>query len=433
MLGLILTKTVGNPISTMTSKLIENANDIERVSSEINEDTKKQTDVVQSAMKELEEMIIGVIQGEISMNVDRQSEIARTFAKFLKNFVERTSTEVAMGMMSISQQSLDARQSIEAFVEELGNVGDNIRSQEMAINQMVEALKSIVSANEEIKFKAQSSNEAADQATTMAISGQERIGHIAKQLDKVRESSEGVKDITDSLATITESIKILALNMSLKVEDIRDDTGKSYGFEAMSAKVQQLAEEVEGLLARSRDMLIPTINAIEKVSGNAGDTKEMIAGLVETIKTADEESRGIAERIIKQASDIDKVEAESENLRMLAKKTTAAIEAQGGLVKDVDEMLKDSEGLIETVNGQTNESVEGARKVTQMMKELRQTVTSIENGTGKLTEKSEELSGMFNAIQEMANKNRAESERLQGINRSVNEVTQGLSSVVKGT
>jgi len=430
--AIILSKVVGAPVSIETERLNKDSREIEQVFGDISEGTKKQTDVVQAATSELEEMIINIIQGKISISVDKQSEIARVFAEFLKNFVERTTVEIAMGMMSISQQSGDARKRIEDFVREVENLEANIRAQEAAISGMVDALKSIAEANKEVKGKARTSTEAADKAALQAYSGQERIGIISEQLQEIRTSSVGVKEITDSLAKITESIKILALNMSLKVEDIKDDTGKTYGFEAMSAKVQKLAEDVEGLLENSKNMLIPTIHGIEKVSIDAAQARELIEEVVRSIKMADDQSKAIAAQIDKQASSVERVEEEALNLRSLAHKTTLAVEAQGALTRDVDTILKDSETLIESVNVQTQDASEGARKVNQMMGQLKQTMTSIESGTGELAEKSSQISDMFDSIRNLAVKNMNGAERLEGITVSIRQVSTKLSKVVKG-
>jgi len=284
-----ITNPIVRSFTAISEDLSHKSVDIEGVTKEIHDGVETQTGIVKTATKDLEYMILNIIQGSITMSVEKQTEIARAFGEFLKHFVERTSAEIAMGMMSVSQQSLEAREGVEKFVSELASVEGNIKKQETAIEEMVEALKSIVSANEEIKLKAHSSTAAADKATSRAFSGQERIGMISEQLQEIGKASEGIRDVTNSLATITESIKILALNMSLKVEDIKDDTGKSYGFEAMSAKVQQLAEEVEGLLARSREMIIPTIEGIARVSGDANQANEMIAEVTSAIKAADDE------------------------------------------------------------------------------------------------------------------------------------------------
>lgn len=431
-LGLILSKAVATPVSRETERLIIGSREIEEAFIEINEGTKMQTEVVHKATGELEEMIINIIQGKISISVDRQAEISHLFADFLKNFVERTTVEIAMGMMSISQQSRDARKGIEDFVNEVSNVENTIRAQEEAITGMVNALKSIVEANKEIKVKARSSTDAADKATLQAYSGQERIGVISERLQEIRNASVGVKEITDSLAKITESIKILALNMSLKVEDIKDDTGKTYGFEAMSAKVQKLAEDVEALLDSSKNMLIPTIQGIERVSIDAGQARELIEEVVRSIKMVDDQSKSIAVQIDQQAANVDRVELEAENLRLLAHKTTLAVEAQGGLTRDVDTLLKDSETLINSVNNQTQEATEGARKVTQMMVQLKETMTSIEDGTSLLTEKSSQISDMFDSIRDLAVNNMKGAEKLEGVTASIRDVSSRLSEVVKG-
>lgn len=431
-LGFVLSKAVGRPVSHVTDKLIHDANNIELVSAEISEGIKKQTDVVQVAVADLEIMIKEVIEQRILPSVGKQSDMSVSFSDFLRHFVERTSAEIAMGTMSVSQQAVDARKSIGELVAEVTLVEENIRHQEKAIGDMVGALKSIVEANRTIKIKASSSTEAADMAASKAVSGQDMIEHISTQLQDIKNSSEGVRDIIESLATITESIKILALNMSLKVEDVKDDTGKTYGFEAMSAKVQGLAEEVEGLLSRSRSMMIPTIDGIAKVSSASAQTKDVIGEATIAIKEADEESKAIAEMIGTQASDIDRVEVEAENLRALAKKTTEAISAQSALAKDVDEMLKDSEMLIDTVSGQTEESVKGARKINKMMVDMEETVKSIKEGTTLLADKSTGISDMFSIIQGQAEKNRQGAEQLDIAKQSVREVSKQLSIVVRG-
>ncbi|MBE9537214.1 MAG: methyl-accepting chemotaxis protein [Proteobacteria bacterium] len=432
LLGFVLSKAVGQPVSQVTGRLTHDADNIEVVSTEISDGIKKQTGVVQVAVSDLDIMIKEIIEQKILPSVGKQTDISASFSDFLRHFVERTSAEIAMGTMSISQQAVDARESIGELVAEVALVEENIRQHEKAVGDMVEALKSIVEANRTIKVKASSSTEAAKMATTKAVSGQEMIERISTQLKEIKNSSEGVRDIIESLATVTESIKILALNMSLKVEDVKDDTGKTYGFEAMSAKVQGLAEEVEDLLSRSRSMMIPTIEGIAKTSSASAQAMDVIGEATLAIKGADEESKAIAEMIGKQAHDIDRVELEAENLRTLTQKTTEAIGAQGALAKDVDEMLKDSEMLIETVSAQTEESVTGARKVNKMMDDMEQTVNSIKEGTALLTDKSTGIADMFSIIRDLAEKNKQGAEQLDAAKRSVREVSRQLSMVVKG-
>ena len=432
-MGIVLSAVIGVPVSTVTEKLLINSRDIEEAYGVISEGTKKQTDVVQAATQDLEDMIINTIQGSISMSVEKQVGIAKSFSDFLKQFVERTSAEIAMGLMSIAQQSTEARKGVEHFVEELAIVEENIKIQHTTIDGVVGALKTMVEANKEIRVKAASSTAAADKATNAAYAGQERLGVIAHELEEIKVASEGVKEITESLAKITEDIKILALNMSLKVEDIKDDTGKSYGFEAMSTRVQNLAEEVERLLKRSTELINPTIDAIGKVDLEARDTLILLEDVANTIKTADEETKAIGEQIDRQATEIDRVEVEAENLKAIAEKTTLSVEAQATLIKEVGTLLEESDVLIESVNLQTVEASDGARKVNDMMKQLTASVRSIEDGTGILTEKSAMISEMFDTIREQAVKNLGGVERLEGATNAVRDVSNQLSIVVKGS
>ncbi|MFZ3073421.1 MAG: hypothetical protein WA162_09275 [Thermodesulfobacteriota bacterium] len=431
-IAVVLSRIVSVPITGLAASLVKNSRDIEAVTAELSGGAKKQTEIVLSATKDLEDMIINIIQGSISLSVEKQSEIAKAFAHFLRQFVERTSAEIAMGMMSVSQQSQEARKSIESFVKEFGVVEETIRRQERAVEGMVATLKQIVAANEGIKKKAAGSTAAADKASEKVAEGEKRIKVISQELEDIRTSSEGVREITESLAKITENIKILALNMSLKVEDVRDDTGKSYGFETMSARVQELAEEVEGLLVRSKELIIPTIEGIGKVSREANQTRELMTEVAGAIMIADEASKSIAGEIDRQASQIGNIEIEAEKLRSLAHDTTQSISSQTALAQNVDTILKDSETLIETVNSQTKEASDNARKINEMMEELKKTVASIEDGTGKLTEKSAMIAELFDGISAQAVKNLGGAERLEIATGAVRDVTRRLTIVVSG-
>lgn len=430
--AMMLSGVIGRPVSEMTDSLVQNTTDIESVFSEISDGATKQINVVGEAISDLEDMIINTIQGNIAVSVEKQGEVAKGFAEFLHKFVERTAAEIAMGMLSISQQSKEAKIAVEKSVSELNIVENNITTQSTTIDGMVESLKNMVTANREIKNKAYASTKAADDATEKMAAGQERVTTITKQLQEVRTASEGVKDITDSLAKITESIKILALNMSLKVEDIRDDTGKSYGFETMSSRVQELAEEVEGLLDNSNAMLIPTIEGIEKVTIDAEATRELIDEVATSIKLADSESKAIAVQIDNQTFQVDRLEKEAENLKNIAAETTKSVQVQTELSGELKGLLEDSDILIETVNMQTKDASDGARKVNEMMGELKESLASIESGTGVLTEKSVIMSEMFDNIKEQADKNLGGAKRLENVSAAVKEVSEKLSVVVKG-
>lgn len=431
-IGLILSNVVSVPVSRVTDEMIDNSQKIEDVYSELSVGTQKQKEIVENAIQDLEDMIINTIQGNLSLSVEKQNEIAGAFADFLRHFVERSSAEVAMGMLSIAQQSEEARESINKFTGEIVNIEGNIKNQEQATVRIVETLQNIVQANEQIKTMAKSSTVAADLATDKAIQGQERISAISNELEEIKSSSVGVREITNALGKITESIKILALNMSLKVEDIKDDTGKSYGFEAMSARVQELAEEVEKLLVNSQEMITPTIDGIEKVSNDAIQSLELIIDLADSIKVADSESQAISAEIDRQAEGLINAEKEAEDVRATAEKTTASIGEQAQLIKEVDEILKDSVNLIEVVNEQTQDSVQSARKLNDMMDQLKQSVVNIEEGTGLLTEKTFGITDMFTELKEQADKNEDGARRLEVVTGTVRGLSYKLQEVVRG-
>jgi len=430
--GRVLTGVIGKPITEVTESLTESSKDIEGVSEEIVKGAKTQAELIGAATKDLKEMMTNIVKGNISKSVEKQVEIAKAFADFLKQFVERTSAEIAMGMMGVLQHSKDARGGVDEFLRELKTVEKNIKREEAAINDIVAALKGIVATNNRIKKMAASSTEAVGRATEAVVNGEESMTRISSKLEAIRRASENVRKITESLAKITEDIKILALNMSLKVEDIRDDTGKSYGFEAMSARVQELAQEVEGLLTRSNEMIIPTIEAIEDVSDEATQTRTLVNRVAETIKVAAEESKAISTAIDKQAVEIDRIEVEAENLKISAGNTTHAVEAQVALAQEVNTMLKESEILVGNVNTLTKEASDNAKKVNTMMQELKETLEKIEAGTASLTQKGSELIKTFNTIDEQTSTNLTLSEKLKTVVARLKDVASRLSMVVKG-
>ena len=430
--GRVLTGVIGKPITEVTESLTESSKDIEGVSEEIVKGAKTQAELIGAATKDLKEMMTHIVKGNISKSVEKQVEIAKAFADFLKQFVERTSAEIAMGMMGVLQHSKDARGGVDEFLRELKTVEKNIKREEAAINDIVAALKGIVATNNRIKKMAASSTEAVGRATEAVVNGEESMTRISSKLEAIRRASENVRKITESLAKITEDIKILALNMSLKVEDIRDDTGKSYGFEAMSARVQELAQEVEGLLTRSNEMIIPTIEAIEDVSDEATQTRTLVNRVAETIKVAAEESKAISTAIDKQAVEIDRIEVEAENLKISAGNTTHAVEAQVALAQEVNTMLKESEILVGNVNTLTKEASDNAKKVNTMMQELKETLEKIEAGTASLTQKGSELIKTFNTIDEQTSTNLTLSEKLKTVVARLKDVASRLSMVVKG-
>ena len=430
--GMVLTGVIGKPVAEVAESLAVSSKDIEGISEQIIRGAKTQAEFISAATKDLEGMMTTIVRGNISRSVEKQAQIARTFAGFLKQFVERTSAEIAMGMMGVLQHSRDARGGVDEFLKELETVEKNIKREEAAINDIVAALKGIVATNNRIKKMASSSTEAVGRATEAVATGEESMSRISSKLEAIRRASENVRNITESLARITEDIKILALNMSLKVEDIRDDTGKSYGFEAMSARVQELAQEVEGLLTRSNEMIIPTIEAIEDVSDEAVQARTLVNRVAETIKVAAEESRAISTAMDKQAVEIDRIEVEAENLKISAGNTTQAVEAQVALAQEVNTMLRESEILVDNVSALTKEASHNARKVSSMMQELKQTLKKVEEGTGVLTKRGSELTGAFNTIDEQTSTNLTMAERLKDVVARLKEVAQRLATVVKG-
>ncbi|MDH4227119.1 MAG: hypothetical protein OEV59_05125 [Deltaproteobacteria bacterium] len=279
----VLAGFISRPITDVAGKLVKNSRTIGYVSMELMDGVKAQTSRVAAADKSLDEMINGIIRGDMAKSVEKQAEISAAFSEFLRQFVERTSAEIAMGMMSVAEQSMAVRKNVAAFLKEMTDIERNIKLQSGAVEAIIGELKKMRASNEiisgmdvmekeAVKLLALvgTSVESVNKQIKLGISVDEALGDSAAIIDSVsehtKEASDAARKINDMMDDLRET-----------VTNIRGGTGL----------LEKRSSEVAALFASITEQVNSNMDGARKLEDVAVAIKEVTGRLSVIVRGED--------------------------------------------------------------------------------------------------------------------------------------------------
>ena len=260
--------------------------------------------------------LVGKRFNEDSLNrlraeAEKQKESADNILKIAEKV--RKDTESAMAIVDELKESSEVvRHSVNDISESTSQTAENIQTQTMMTQDIQDNIEKTVERSEHMVHVAQRSNEVnaknlemmkelKKQADVLAATNTQ----VAQAMHQLRENVNSVKNITNTIVSISSQTNLLALNAS--IESARaGEAGR--GFAVVAEQIRELSEntrrETEQIstileeLTRNADQ---TVEAVEKSVEVSNEQDRMISGVAEQF---DEMNRNVNE-LVGDISDID--------------------------------------------------------------------------------------------------------------------------------
>ena len=242
---------------------------------------------------------------------DRQKAMVEDVLRIAEQV--RKDTESAMMIVDELKESSEVvRHSVNDISESTNQTAENIQTQTVMTQNIQENIEKTVERSEHMVRVAQRSNEVnarnvemmkelKKQADVLAATN----AQVAEAMQQLRENVNSVKNITNTIVSISSQTNLLALNAS--IESARaGEAGR--GFAVVAEQIRELSEntrrETEQIsaileeLSRNADQ---TVEAVEKSVEVSSEQDRMISGVAEQF---DEMNRNVNELVV-DISDID--------------------------------------------------------------------------------------------------------------------------------
>ena len=260
--------------------------------------------------------LVGKRFNEDSLNrlraeAEKQKESADNILKIAEKV--RKDTESAMAIVDELKESSEVvRHSVNDISESTSQTAENIQTQTMMTQDIQDNIEKTVERSEHMVRVAQRSNEVnaknlemmkelKKQADVLAATNTQ----VAQAMHQLRENVNSVKNITNTIVSISSQTNLLALNAS--IESARaGEAGR--GFAVVAEQIRELSEntrreteQISAILEELTRNADQTVEAVEKSVEVSNEQDRMITGVADQF---DEMNRNVNE-LVGDISDID--------------------------------------------------------------------------------------------------------------------------------
>lgn len=282
----------------------------------------------------------------------------------------RTSTVDAMGIVNdLQQSSKAANQSALDISASTSQTAEDIQSQSIMTQDIQDNLEQTVRYAENIVQVAGRSGELNSESSELmerlraeATMLAENNSVVADSMNHLQQNVENVKDITNTIFSISSQTNLLALNASIEAARA-GDAGRGFAVVAeeirvLSEQTKRSTESIEEIISKLDKNAADTISSMDVVMGKIGgqitmirDIEENFAGIRSGMSELKQTSISVSENVkLLKDSNITLVD-DTGNLSATSEEISASVEETSAMCTNNAERFREIRNVLQTLAG----------------------------------------------------------------------------------
>lgn len=313
-------------------------------------------------MKEEKDTLKGIIDN---------LRVATDELQIFSSTVKETSEQLQQKMNEQGASLEETAAATEEMTSSLEMVADDMREQDVVVQQNSIMLTGYVDGLKEIARAATEAHEISAGSVGQVTQSRSRLGEIVNGMDRIKDSSRKISEITEMINELSEQTNLLSLNASIEAARAGEH---GRGFAVVAEEIGKLADKSITQAKLIHQHINETVVRIDEERSIVNDSVTILEGIGDTVITVDT----AIQRISALSSDQqDTAETIRENIGAMAEgsqRVTRAVDEQKQSIHEVS-------GTLEHLNGIMYDVLERVKVLSDSIFTLRAQIHSLSNMT----------------------------------------------------
>lgn len=288
-----------------------------------------------------------VANGDLSVSCDMQGkdeisdickimgDVTSSLRDAAKNVVEQSnSIEILSGDLKLAADNL--AHSAEGFKVSFGQVTESAQNASTSLNEITNSVQEVAMSATNIATAAQELSENANMMAQVAKNSSDAVNSIIqsihqtkqkanetlKVVSSVADSAKNIKEIVDTINSISEQTNLLALNAAIEAARA-GEAGR--GFAVVADEIRKLAEESKVATGKIADILNGIQTGVEKADKATNETVNAISNVEKESEKVGKSLDEILKQITTVTNMVESLAASSQELSASAEEMSSAL------------------------------------------------------------------------------------------------------------
>lgn len=336
--------------------------------------------------KSLNKITDVLTQVKDSLNIGQKLNLASNTASDSSKKINDLYKVLINEMDELTTQTSNVKNASEEVNYNAGKIDEGIKVQNDSLSETSSAMTQISANLTNINGIAEKRRQGMEKVATLLNQNTSIIKNLVKEVEKLRESSQGIEAFVKTVDSIAAQTSLLAMNASIEAAHAGS---KGQGFSVIALEIRKLSEETTRNAAKIADTVHENLSVVEstiqQISRFAKENEASSQEIYSSVNAMEEILRGISE-----------IDSGTRDVMHSLHNVVEKAGENGKMITSVVNQISAQDSSITNITNSTEVLRERVNEIHDTLSDINGAITDIETSS----KENEEVSARINALLE---------------------------------